>query len=414
MGIVIFCTFALSKSENMKKIVISFVMTMMCAVMFAQPLQRVIPEQVGLDSKRLENVDKIINNSIENKEIPGAVLAVVKNGKMAYIKAYGNKSVYPTVQKMEINTIFDLASVSKSLGTTLSFMQLVEQGKVRLTDNVAMYIPGFKGYKDTVSGKTIDIRVIDLLTHSSGLPPYAPTEQLIAKYGSPNPAGLIEYIANCKRDFKPTTQFQYSCLNFITLQNILQNITGEKLCDYAKKNVFDVLGLKYTMYNPSESLFPMIAPTEKQKDGSVLVGKVHDPLARLLNDGNSGNAGLFSNADDMAIIATALINGGKYNSKRILGKLTVETMTRVPQGLESIGRSLGWDNYSVYASNLGNLFHPGTTYGHTGYTGTSIVIDPISKVAVILLTNRVHPEDKGSVVRLRALVANAVAGAVTN
>ncbi len=398
----------------MKKIVISFVMTMMCAVMFAQPLQRVIPEQVGLDSKRLENVDKIINNSIENKEIPGAVLAVVKNGKMAYIKAYGNKSVYPTVQKMEINTIFDLASVSKSLGTTLSFMQLVEQGKVRLTDNVAMYIPGFKGYKDTVSGKTIDIRVIDLLTHSSGLPPYAPTEQLIAKYGSPNPAGLIEYIANCKRDFKPTTQFQYSCLNFITLQNILQNITGEKLCDYAKKNVFDVLGLKYTMYNPSESLFPMIAPTEKQKDGSVLVGKVHDPLARLLNDGNSGNAGLFSNADDMAIIATALINGGKYNSKRILGKLTVETMTRVPQGLESIGRSLGWDNYSVYASNLGNLFHPGTTYGHTGYTGTSIVIDPISKVAVILLTNRVHPEDKGSVVRLRALVANAVAGAVTN
>ncbi|MEN6619573.1 MAG: serine hydrolase [Rikenellaceae bacterium] len=397
----------------MKKIIISFVMIILCVSVYAQSLQRVSPEEVGLDSKRLTNVDKIINNSIDSKEIPGAVIAVVKDGKMAYIKAYGNKSVYPEIQKMEINTVFDLASVSKCLGTTLSFMQLVEQGRVRLTDNVSMYIPGFMGYKDSVTGRTTEIRIIDLLTHSSGLPPYAPTDELIKKYGSPNPSGLLEYIATCKRDFRPTTKFQYSCLNFITIQNILQNITGEKLCDYAKKNVYDVLGLKNTTYNPAGAILALIAPTEKQSDGTVLLGQVHDPLARLLNAGNSGNAGLFSNADDMAVIAVALINGGVYNGKRILGKLTVETMTRVPAGFEPLGRSLGWDNYSSYSSNLGNLFHPYTTYGHTGYTGTSIVIDPVAKIAVILLTNRVHPEDKGSVVRLRALVANAVAGAVT-
>ena len=131
-----------------------------------------------------------------------------------------------------------------------------------------------------------------------------------------------------------------------------------------------------------------------------------------MNDGNSGNAGVFSNAEDLAIIAAALMNGGSYNGKRILGKLTVDTMTRVPEQVKSLGRSLGWDNYSPYASNNGNLFHPEKTFGHTGYTGTSLIIDPTAKISVILLTNRVHPEDKGSVVRLRALVANAVAGAV--
>jgi CubicO group peptidase (beta-lactamase class C family) len=331
---------------------------------------------------------------------------------MVYLKSYGNKSVYPKVEKMDVNTVFDLASVSKPLGTAIAFMQLVEQGKIRLTDNVSMYIPGFKGYENPEGGRPTDIRIVDLLTHSSGLPPYAPAAELVAKYGSPSPEGLIEYIATCKRDFKPGTKFQYSCLNFITLQNVLQNVTGMQLQDYAKKYVFDVLGLRNTTFNPKPEMYAKIAPTEKQADGTVILGKVHDPLARLLNGGNSGNAGLFSDAEDMAIIAAALMNGGEYNGKRILGALTVETMTRVPKDVEQLGRSLGWDNYSSYASNQGNLFHPTRTFGHTGYTGTSIIIDPVSKTAVILLANRVHPEDKGSVVRLRALVANAVAGSV--
>lgn len=396
----------------MKKSLLSLFALLLTSIVIAQPLPRTTPLQAGMDPKKLANADAIINNSIKTGEVPGAVLAVVRDGKMVYLKAYGNKSVLPEVKKMDVNTVFDMASVSKSIGTTLSFMQLIEQGKVRLTDNVANYIPGFKGYIDPETGKEIEIRVVDLLTHSSGLPPYAPADELVKRYGSPNPAGLMEYISNCKRDFKPTTKFQYSCLNFITLQNILQNVTGVTLAEYAKKNVFDVLGLKHTMYNPTGKTLEMCAPTEKQKDGSVLCGKVHDPLARLMNDGNSGNAGVFSNAEDLAIIAAALMNGGSYNGKRILGKLTVDTMTRVPEQVKSLGRSLGWDNYSPYASNNGNLFHPEKTFGHTGYTGTSLIIDPTAKISVILLTNRVHPEDKGSVVRLRALVANAVAGAV--
>jgi len=396
----------------MKKSLLSLFALLLTSIVIAQPLPRTTPLQAGMDPKKLTNADAIINNSIKAGEVPGAVLAVVRDGKMVYLKAYGNKSILPEVKKMDVNTVFDMASVSKSIGTTLSFMQLIEQGKVRLTDNVANYIPGFKGYTDPETGKEIEIRVVDLLTHSSGLPPYAPADELVKKYGSPNPAGLMEYISTCKRDFKPTTKYQYSCLNFITLQNILQNVTGVTLAEYAKKNVFDVLGLKHTMYNPTGKTLEMCAPTEKQKDGTILCGKVHDPLARLMNDGNSGNAGVFSNAEDLAIIAAALMNGGSYNGKRILGKLTVDTMTRVPEQVKSLGRSLGWDNYSPYASNNGNLFHPEKTFGHTGYTGTSLIIDPTAKISVILLTNRVHPEDKGSVVRLRALVANAVAGAV--
>lgn len=398
----------------MKRVFTLFVCAIVTMAMSAQPLTRVSPEKAGMDPVRLSRVDMVIDNSIQKGEIPGAVLAVVRGDKMVYLKAYGNKSIYPVTQKMETNTVFDLASVSKSVGTAISFMQLIERGLVRLTDNVDMYIPGFKGFPDPETGKEIPIRVVDLLTHSSGLPPYAPAAELVEKYGSPSPKGLIEYISTCKRDFKPQTKFQYSCLNFITLQNILQNVTGKNLCDYAKENVFDILGMKYTTYNPKGEIAEMCAPTEKQSNGEVLKGVVHDPLARLLNGGNSGNAGVFSNADDLAILAAALINGGEYNGKRVLGKLTVEKMSQVPQDVSSLGRSLGWDNYSPYASNLGNLFHNPESYGHTGYTGTSFVIDPKAKCAVILLTNRVHPYDKGSVVRLRALVANVVAGSIVN
>ncbi len=396
----------------MKKATIFLLSIIISVAAIAQPLLKVTPEQAGMDSKRLSNVDRIIGESIKKGEIPGAVIAVVRDGKMVYLKAYGNKSVYPDTVKMAVNTVFDLASVSKPVGTAIAFMQLVEQGRVRLTDNVSMYIDGFKPYVDSATGNKIEIRVIDLLTHSSGLPPYAPVADIVAKNGAPNPKALIDWISNCKRDFKPTTKFQYSCLNFVTLQNILQNITGMKLMDYSKKNVFDVLGMKNTMYNPTGETLKLVAPTEKQKDGSVLLGKVHDPIARILNDGNSGNAGVFSNAEDLSILAAAMMNGGEYNGRRVLGKLTVETMTAVPESVKELGRSLGWDNYSPYASNNGNLFNPTKTFGHTGYTGTSIVIDPVSKTAVILLAHRVHPVDAGAAVRLRALVANAVAGSI--
>lgn len=386
----------------------------MVTAVWAQPIERISPKDAGMDPVRLSKVDDIINNSIKMKEIPGAVVAVVRDGKLAYLKAYGNKSIYPKVEPMTENTIFDLASCSKVVGTAMSMAKLLESGCFRLTDKVEMYIPGFQPYIDPKTGEKIDIRIVDLLTHSSGLPPYVAPEVVIKKCGKADPDSLMSYICTMKRDFKPTTQFQYSCLNFITLQNILQRITGEKLCDFAQKNIFDVLGMKHTTYLPVNrpDLMPLVAPTEKQPNGKVFLGEVHDPLARVMNHGNSGNAGVFSNAEDLSVLAAALMNGGEYHGTHVLGELTVETMITVPEEVKSLGRSLGWDNYSPYASNNGNLFHPTKTFGHTGYTGTSFIVDPVSKTAVILLAHRVHPADKGSVVRLRALVANAVAGAL--
>ncbi|MCL2727954.1 MAG: beta-lactamase family protein, partial [Bacteroidales bacterium] len=376
-------------------------------------IHRSTPQKAGLNPAKLSLVDDIILESIDNREIPGAVLAVVRHGSLAYLKAYGNKSVYPDTLPMTVNTVFDLASVSKPVGCAISIMQLVENGKLRLTDPVSMYIPNFEPWIDPETGRKVEIRIIDLLTHSSGMPGYITASRLVDRYGSPNPQALIDSIATTRRDFRPGTQFRYGCTNFIALQNVLQVVTGEKLSDYTQKNVFDVLGMKHTTFSPSGEILNLVAPTEKQADGSVLLGKVHDPLALLLNDGNSGNAGVFSTAEDLALLAAALMNGGEYNGKRILSPLTVETMTTVPSELKSLGRSLGWDNYSSYASNNGNLFDPERTYGHTGYTGTSMIVDPVSQTAVILLAHRVHPDDVGSVVRLRALVANAVAGAVT-
>lgn len=400
------------------------------AITMAQSLQRVAPEQVGMDSRKLMYADEAIEEAIANKEIPGAVLAVVRNGKMAYLKAYGNKRIYPNTEPMTINTIFDMASCSKSMSTAICTMILAERGKIRLLDPVSRYIPGFKDWESEDGKDKKVIRITDLLTHSSGLPPYAPAAELEKKYGSPNPTGLMEYIAGCKRDFKPQTDFQYSCLNFITLQHIIEAVSGQSLRDFARENIFNVLGMNHTDYLPCQRdkngqwvnttnsrlstldfQLTRVAPTEKQPNGQVLCGQVHDPLARILNGGISGNAGVFSCAEDIAILCAALQNGGEWNGRRILSPQGVKAMRTVPRSTAALGRSLGWDVFTAYASNSGDFFSP-NTYGHTGYTGTSIVIDPDNDTSVILLINAVHPEDGHSVVRLRSLVANVVASSL--
>ncbi len=380
------------------------------AIQINAQLPKVSPESVGMDSKRLENADHAIEKAIADKEIPGAVLAVVRHGKMAYLKAYGNKQIFPSTVPMDVNTVFDLASVTKPVATAISAMILIERGELRLLDKVNLFIPNYMVWTDS-AGRKKDIRVLDLMTHTSGLPPYAPVSELEKKYGSPNPDGLIEHIATVKRDFEPETDFQYSCLNYITLQRIIETITRQSLRDFAKQNIFDVLGMKHTDYKPTGETLKRVAPTQRQPDGSILRGVVHDPLARVMNGGISGNAGLFSDANDLAILAAALQNGGEYNGKRILSPLGVKAMRTVPRAVSTLGRTPGWDVFTAYASNNGDLFGP-NTYGHTGYTGTSIVIDPDNDTAVILLTNRAHPDDGGDAIRLRSLVANAVAAAI--
>ncbi|MBR5385843.1 MAG: serine hydrolase [Bacteroidales bacterium] len=379
-------------------------------------LRHVSPSVKGMDGKRLELIDSVVNGAVAAGEIPGAVVCVVRDDKVVFEKAYGYKSIVPEKVEMTTDVVFDLASVSKCVGTTLSFMQIVEKGLVRLTDPVKMYIPGFKPWTDPETGETVDIIVRDLLTHSSGLPPYVDVNTVSSLYGEPCPEGLMEYIAgSTARKYRPGSDFTYSCLNFVTLQNILQNVTGMRLCDYAQKNVFDALGLKHTCYLAAEhpDIMPYVAPTEVQPDGQPLLGLVHDPLARRLNAGNSGNAGVFSCVEDLAVISAAIIGGGEIGGRRILGSQTVRAMARIPaENAPHIGRALGWDIRSDYSGFKGDIFNPDTALNHNGYTGTSMVIDLSSRTAVIILTNRVHPSDGGAVGRTRAVVSNIVASSI--
>ncbi|MBP3774545.1 MAG: serine hydrolase [Bacteroidaceae bacterium] len=376
----------------------------------AQHLPHVLPEEVGLSSSVLALADSAIQSEISQGQMPGAVFAVVRHGKMAYLKAYGHRAVYPKTEQMTTNTIFDMASCSKPVGTATSAMVLLQEGRFRLLDAVNKYIPEFQDWKPGTRQEET-IRIIHLLTHTSGLPAYASWKSVQDKYGAPNPQGLMKYISEMRRDTCPEVRMRYSCLNYITMQNIIQAISGQSLKDFAAERVFRPLGMYHTGYQPADSLLPLIAPTERQPDGSVLRGVVHDPLARICNGGISGNAGLFTCAEDLGIYIAMLLNNGEWNGVRLLSPATVRAMTTEPAGFESFGRSLGWDLHSPYASCNGDLLSQ-KTYGHTGYTGPSIVIDPEADLGIILLTNRCHPEDKHSLIRLRSVISNIVAASV--
>lgn len=380
-------------------------------------LRHVSPESVGMNSEKLAQIDREANAAIAEGTVPGCVISVVKGDKIVFLKAYGNQQVVPDTIPMSTNTIFDLASVSKCVGTTTSIMQLLENGYCRLTDEVDMYIPDYKPWTDPETGKKVDITIQDLMTHVSGVDSYINVPRFVERFGENQPDSLIKFIATeTGRNFRPKTDYTYSCLNFVSLQNVLQNITGEKLCDYAQKHIFDVLGMKHTCYRPKETrpdLMPLVAPTEVQADGKPLWGEVHDPIARRCNAGNSGNAGVFSNCEDLSVFCAAIMNGGAVNGKRILSPLAIETMVTVPSDNDpAIGRALGWDNRSESAGLRGDFFSRTRTICHTGYTGTSVIMDMDNKVAVIVLAHRVHPVDAGGTGKLRARVANIVAGSI--
>ncbi len=392
------------------KSIISFIVSLVFIIHInAQHIPKVRPEQVGMDSRRLQQADRVINQTIADKDIPGAVLAVVRDGKMAYLKAYGNKELHPVPVAMNVNTVFDLASLTKPVATAISAMILVERGQLRLLDKVNFFIPDFKPWVD--GEDKIDIRVIDLMTHTSGLPSYAPIAKAQQAKGRNKPEQMINYIASVDREFEPQTDFQYSCLNYITLQRIIEIITKQDLRSFAKQSIFDVLGMTHTDYLPTGETMARTAPTQRAKGGKGLKGTVHDPLARVMNLGISGNAGLFSDANDLAILITTLQNEGEYNGKRILSPMGVRTMRTVPHNTKNIGRTPGWDVFTPYSSSNGDLFGP-NTYGHTGFTGTSITIDPDSNTAVILLTNKTYPTNNSEIIRLRSLIANIVAASI--
>ena len=377
---------------------------------YSQKLPTAKPEDMGFSQKHLDQLNPLIEKAIANKDFPGAVLLVARKGKVVLRRVYGDCQWIPDQRSMQADMIFDLASITKPVATASCVMKLVENGQIRLLDKVKNFVPGFTVYEDSNGVKGQDARLWHLLTHTSGLLPYTNATKVEAKYGSPCPTdSLVSHIAGLRKINAPGEAFHYSCLGFITLAHIVKQVSGKSVAEFARDNFFKPLGMKDTFYTPSEKYFPRCVPTEVI-DGQPLIGIVHDPLARL-QGGISGNAGLFSTVDDLAIFAQMMLNEGEYAGIRVLSPLTVQRMTSVFSNAGFSGRGLGWDLNSAYSSNGGDLFGP-NSYGHSGYTGTSIWIDPDTETAVIFLTNRVHPSDGGAVIATRSKVANIVAGAI--
>ncbi len=368
------------------------------------------PEKVGMSSTHLALLENIINEAVKNKDFPGADILVARRGKVVFRKIYGHSQWIPEQQPMKKSMIFDLASITKPVATATSIMILVERGKMRLWDKVKDYIPEFSAYVDEEGQAHEDARLWHLLTHTSGLPPYCDAQEVEDKFGAPCPVDiLVDHIGQLEKTNAPGTEFHYSCLGYISLARIVKIVTGQSIAEFSKENIFDPLGMTHTFYVPPEEFQTLCVPTEVF-DGIPLVGIVHDPLARL-QGGISGNAGLFSTADDLALFAQMLLNGGQIGTNRILSPLTVARMTSIFPEVFFAGRGLGWDLNSSYSTNGGDIFGE-FSFGHTGYTGTSIWIDPATQTFVIFLTNRVHPDDSGAIVSLRSRVANVVASSI--
>jgi len=355
-----------------------------------------------LSEAQLAPLASVIEEAIRTGRCPGAVVLVGQQGRVVYRRAFGNRAVVPQQVRMTPDTIFDLASLTKVIATTTAVMQLVERGMISLEDPVADYWPEFKAH-----GKE-DITVRELLTHYSGLRPDLDLKPEWSGYETALPMIVEETPVAV-----PGTRFIYSDINFETLGEIVRRVSGQPLEVFCAQNIFQPLGMKDTFFSPPPAVHDRVAPTQYQlgETGKMLWGEVHDPTAYNMG-GVAGHAGLFSTADDLAIFAQMLLNGGTYAGARVLSPLTVEKMT-TPQAPPDamILRGLGWDIDSPYASNRGELYPLGS-YGHTGWTGTSIWIDPVSRTYVILLTNRVHPDGKGDVVGLRTRVASVVAAAL--
>lgn len=340
----------------------------------------------------LTQIDAVVEEEIEAGHIPGAVVLVGRGNKVVYWRAFGLAVAEPFEAPMEKETVFDLASLTKPVAAATAIMVLVDQGKIDVDDRVSDYLPAFAG------GGKAEVRIKHLLTHTSGLPAYTSAAGLEAEHGKPCPEGVVEKICGFEAASAPGETFKYSCLGYIALAEIIRVVTGQDVGAFTEANVFGPLGMRDTRFKPPASWTDRIAGTEIV-EGTLLRGTVHDPLAQLM-DGLSGNAGLFSTAGDLSIYCRMLLNGGSWKGKRILSRAAVEMLTEV----QAHGRGYGFDVASSYSWIRGPHASE-ATFCHSGYTGTSVVCDPESETYLILLTNRVHPDDEGSVKPLRTKIA---------
>ncbi|HEV3470947.1 MAG TPA: exo-beta-N-acetylmuramidase NamZ domain-containing protein [Pyrinomonadaceae bacterium] len=403
-----------------------FLSLICCAQAAAAGLPVVAPEKAGMSAGRLALIDEVVGEAVGRAELPGAVVLVARRGGVVWRKAYGSRALVPAREEMTADTVFDVASLTKVVATATSAMILVERGKLRLADPVSRYIPELKG-----GGREL-VTVEHLLTHRSG---YAPDFDLGEEW-----EGREEMLKRLYAEplrHAPGARFVYSDIGMIALGEVIHRVAGRPLDEFARENIFGPLGMRDTGFRrigggaPAagrDDLLARVAPTERLRGvksylggtgaagpegGRILRGEVHDPTAHRMG-GVAGHAGLFSTADDLAVFCQMILQGGEYKGARVLSPLGVEEMTRPRQVSEDgSARGLGWDINTSFSTNRGDLFPVGS-FGHTGFTGTSVWLDPATETFVVFLSNRVHPEGRGDVTPLRARVANIVAGAVND
>ena len=374
------------------------------SILFFTPQASPSPSSAGPDAllleQRLAPLADIVAEAIRRGKTPGAVVLIGREGRVVYRRAFGFRSLKPTKIPMTEDTVFDLASLTKPVATAVAVMQLAEQRKLNIDDPVSRYWPAFK----EKGKKNITIR--QLLTHYSGLKPDLAMRPAWTGYGT-----AMSKILSERPIFPPGRVFIYSDINFEVLGELVRRVSGLPLDEYCEKNIFKPLGMKDTGFHPLRSLKVRIAPTRFAYN-EVFSGKPHDPTCYRMG-GVSGHAGLFSTADDLALFAQAFLNKGELNNASILKPDTVLQMTSPQSPPGKTPRGLGWDLEPSFLSDS-NETAPTAVYGHLGYTGTALWIDPLTKTYVIVLTNRVYPNDKGNVKALRADIKELVSDALSH
>lgn len=361
------------------------------------------PEAAGFRPEGLAEVDRLIAAAVADGAFPGGVVAIGRNGRLAHLRPFGRQTYAPDAPQVEADTIYDLASLTKVVATTTAAMLLVDEGRLDLDARVASLLPRFAGPgKDRVT-------VRHLLTHSSGIDWWAPLYRELS-----GRAAFLDRIYSMPLVSEPGAQMKYSDLGILLLGEVLERVAGRPVDELVRERLFEPLGMRDTGWRPEARLATRIAPTEFDPwRGRVVHGEVHDENAFALG-GVAPHAGLFGTARDLARFAQMLLWKGAYGGQRIVRRETVELFTRAAGSPEGSSRALGWDTKSPSGSSAGELFS-GDSFGHTGFTGTSIWIDPERDLFLVLLTNRVHPtRENRKIAAVRPALADAVIRALSD
>jgi serine-type D-Ala-D-Ala carboxypeptidase len=371
--------------------------SVMLAVLFMGTNSRLPGQDAPSANTSFTRIESICNVAIAEKKFPGCVVVVGNSGGIQFQQAFGNRRLLPEPEPMTVDTVFDMASLTKPIATATSIMRLIDAGKIELDAPVSRYIPEFG-----TNGKDA-ITVRQLLTHQGGLI----ADNSIKDYAGSRDESIANVFA-LPTVVPPGSKFIYSDVGFIVLGELVARVSGQPLDVFAREQIFQPLGMTETVFRPEESLHARCAPTE-QRAGRWMQGEVHDPRAIRL-DGVAGHAGLFSTGADVARYAQAMLSA--ESAKPILSDAGWRLMTaanEVPtQRPEApfARRGLGWDMRSAYSKNRPTAFS-NKAFGHSGFTGTSVWIDPEQDKFVVFLSNRVHPTGKGLSNPTAALVGDA-------